>query len=260
MKPVFVKTENVQKLMVGLSALERRGAGEACLMVIDGLPGLGKSRALSWFAAQNDCPFVRAKKEWTPNWMLAELLAALNIAHPPHGFEKRFALCLETLAARADAAARAGENFAVIVDEVDYIARSDKMLSSLRDLSDFLEIPFLLVGMGKVRHGLKHFPQVTSRIGQYVEFKPLTRDDVAGMVNGLCDVTVQADLIALIHDYSKGFVREIKEAIASVERVAHRNGLREAGCMEMAGQVLMNDRTTGKPIIVSQSWGTANAA
>lgn len=260
MKPAFVKTENVGKLMVGLSALEKRGAGEACLMVIDGLPGLGKSKALSWYAAQNDCPFIRAKKEWTPNWMMAELLNALNISNVPHSFEKKFALALETLASRADAAGRSNEAFAIIVDEVDYIARSDKMLSSLRDLSDFLEIPFVLVGMGKVRHGLKRFPQITSRVGQYVEFTPLTLKDVTAMVNGLGEVSVKPELIKLIHDYSKGFVREVKEAIASIERLAARNGLKEVGCHEMAGQVLMNDRVTGKPIIVSQGWSAANAA
>ena len=248
MKASFVKTENVQRLMAALTALEERGAGEACLMVVDGLPGLGKTAATAWMAARNDCVFARAKRNWTPNWMLKELLEQLRV-QPAYRFETRFQQTIEALAGRADTARNNGETFAVVIDEVDYISRSDKMLSTLRDLSDFLEIPFILVGMGKVRTNLKRFPQVTSRVGQYVEFSPLTLTDVTAMVAGLSEVAVAPDLIALIHRHSKGFVREVKEAIAHIERLGARHSGAEIGVAEMAGQVLLNDRATSKPIV-----------
>ena len=252
MKPACVKTSNVDRLMLAFSALENRGAEEACLMIVDGDPGRGKSRTLSWFAAQNDMPFVRARKEWTPNWMLKDLLSTLNVAQAPHGFEKRFNLALETLVHRADMAEQRDDTFAVIVDEADYICRSDKMLSTIRDFSDLTEIPFVLVGMGKIREGLKRFPQVTGRVAQYVRFNALTEDDVTALVAGLCDVEVAPDLVRLIHQYSKGYAREVKEAIASIERMAKRNGLSTVRIADMAGQTLMNDRATAKPVVVSR--------
>ena len=63
MKNEFVNTANVKNFLKGMTALSMRGAREACLMVIDGKPGLGKTRALSFWACRNDCVFVRAKKE-----------------------------------------------------------------------------------------------------------------------------------------------------------------------------------------------------
>ncbi len=120
MKTTFVKTENVKRLMLALSALEERGAGEACLMVVDGLPGLGKTEATTWMAAQNDCVFVRAKREWTPNWMLKELLEPFKVV-VGRSFESKYAQALEALSERARLAQENGEMFAVIIDEVDYI-------------------------------------------------------------------------------------------------------------------------------------------
>ncbi|WP_085908491.1 AAA family ATPase [Kiloniella majae] len=255
----FIKTENVKRLALGLQAIEERGAGEACIMVVEGEPGLGKTEATTWLATENDCLFVRAKREWTPSWMLKELLEQLNVM-PAHSFQSRFEQLLEALSNRAQLAQSSRDLFAVVIDEVDYISRCDKMLSTLRDLSDFLEIPFILVGMGRLRTNLKRFPQVTSRVGQYVDFHPLGREDVGKMVTGLCDVPVKDDLIDLIHELSRGYVREIKEAIAHVERFARRQGmtkqqssdqpLREIGRGDMIGQVLMNDRATSKPILV----------
>ena len=65
MKNAFVETGNVKRFQTALTALERRGAAEACLMVVDGLPGLGKTTALYRWATQTGAIYVRAKKEWT---------------------------------------------------------------------------------------------------------------------------------------------------------------------------------------------------
>ncbi|MFV0626131.1 MAG: AAA family ATPase [Alphaproteobacteria bacterium] len=250
MKNEFVKTENVKTFLEALTKLSLRGAGEACLMVVDGQPGLGKTCALNWWAIRNECIYVRAKKEWTPNWLMRDLLNALG-AIPANSFEKMFQQTLQLLAQRSSDATRDGKVFAVIIDEVDYISRSSKILESLRDLSDFLEIPFVFVGMGVIRHNLSKFPQIASRIGQYVEFKPLSLEDTKNLMNTLCDKKVEEKLIAFTHKVTAGYVREIKEAIASIDRFSARNrNIDTVTFAQMEGQVLMNDRKNSKPILV----------
>ena len=251
MKPVFVKTTNAVKFLDGLKALDTRGAREACLMILDGDPGCGKTEVATWWAIQNKAIFLRAKKEWTPAWMLRELLGSLRKI-PEHSFEKMFRQAIQALGERADEAARENMLFAVVIDEVDYISRSPRILETLRDLSDMLEIPFVLVGMGKVRHNLTRFPQVSSRVGQYVQFDPSPKEDTAAMVKGLCEVPVKPCLVDFLHKVSGGRNREIKEGIAAIERFGKRNAGVEIGVTEMAGQVLMNDRATGKPIMVRE--------
>ena len=250
MRNDFITTENFKKLQAAMVALEARGSREACLMVVDGIPGLGKTASTARVAALGDCVFIRARRVWSPNDMMEALLLALQV-QPAHSFSKRFAQALEALSKREEQAQQRDESFAVIVDEVDYICKSDLMLSTLRDLSDMLEIPFILVGMGKVRGSLKRFPQVTSRVGQYVEFSPFDPEDTRRFMAGLCEYPLADDLIAEVHRLSGGLSREIKEAVAHIERFAARQGDgTPIQLSDMRGQVIMNNRATSQPIYV----------
>lgn len=82
MKNRFVETSNVLRFRKSITAVEERGASETCLIVVDGLPGLGKTTTLQNWVAQNDSVYLRAKSSWTPNWMLAELLEVLQVPVP----------------------------------------------------------------------------------------------------------------------------------------------------------------------------------
>ncbi|MGE4527982.1 MAG: AAA family ATPase [Rhodospirillaceae bacterium] len=249
MRAQFVKTQNTLEFMSKLAALEQRGASEACLMVVDGDPGLGKSTVVQWWAVQSKAIFLRAKEEWRPAWFLRELLGAMK-KQPEHSFERMFRQAVQALGERAAVAQRDGESFAVVIDEVDHFCRDKRMMETIRDLSDMLEIPFILVGMGKVRHNIIRFPAIASRVGQYAVFQPSSLEDTQAMVTGLCEVPVKPDLVEFLYRASRGRSREMKEGIKSIERFGKRNTGKEIGLAEMNGQVLMNDRESGEPIVV----------
>lgn len=252
MKNAFVETANVKRFQTALTALERRGAQEACLMVVDGLPGLGKTTALHRWATQTGGIYLRAKKEWTPSWFLNDLLSEFRIA-PGHSYQKRYAQALEALLQRQTALMLQKKTFAVVIDEADHVSRSGRIMESIRDFSDMGDIPFVLVGMGKVRDNLTAFPQVASRIAQYVRFENATRDDVRAFFTHRCDVPASDDLIDFTLKVTGGFNREIVEALASVERVGKRNGAsaeKPVTLAHMSGLTLVNDRRTGAPITV----------
>lgn len=251
MRSQFVVTQNAKSFMAGLKALEQRGANEACVMVVDGIPGLGKTTTVEWWAVQTGAIFLRAKEEWTPTWFMRELLAALRET-PEHSFEKMFRQAVTALSKHSMAALRDGKAFGVVVDEVDHISRNKRMVETIRDLSDMLEIPFIMVGMGKVRANLTRFPQVASRVGQYVEFALAPLSDAQALVDALCEVQVAPCLVEFLHKVSGGKFREIKEGIAAIERFGKRNPPGDGGMTvaKMAGQVLLNDRDTGNPITV----------
>lgn len=249
MRPTFVKTENYGRFLAGLLTLKDRGAAEACFLVADGDPGLGKTTIVYRWVTQEGALYLRAKKEWTPAWMLRELLAALKV-EPHYSFERMYRQALEALAKRVKDADRDGTTFAVVIDEADHISRKESMLETLRDLSDMLETPFILVGMGRIRQNLTRFRQISSRVAQPVEFQPCPLADVAALVKGLCEVPVADDLVAYLHRTSGGYTREIKEGIASIERVGRRNPGKTVDCAMMADQTLLIDRLTGSPILV----------
>lgn len=255
MKNDFVETENIKKFDAALSALERRGAQEACLMVVDGQPGLGKTTSLYRWAAQNDAVYLRAKKEWAPGWFLNELLAELNVNDPAHAFQKRFNQAMEALLKRQSVMLAQRRTFSVVIDEADHISRNSRIMETIRDFSDLGDIVFILVGMGKLRDNLTALPQVASRVGQYVHFEPASPADVRLFINTICDVPVADDLTNFVHQVTRGFNREIKEAIANIERAGKRGEFNAENPMhlsDMAGKLLVNDRQTGAPIFVPE--------
>lgn len=258
MKPVFVETRNYERFLEAVDALDARGSDECRLIVVDGLPGLGKTTILSRWAGTESCIYLRAKNEWSPYWMMAELLSEAaqhpsEVVRLPHGHEARFRASLAMLAERRVAAQAVGAQFAVVIDEADYVSGKSKLVDTIRDLTDLSQVPFILVGMGAIRANLTRFPQTASRITRYVRFEPADLEGVRQFLREKCEVPVAPDLCAFVHRATGGFNREILEAIKSIERFGYRNpaAAPEGLTMrEMAGQHLINDRKTSQPILV----------
>ncbi|PYE87531.1 AAA family ATPase [Phyllobacterium leguminum] len=255
MRNQFVETSNVKRYQGALAALEQRGAQEACLVVVDGLPGLGKTTTLKHWVAQNGCVYLRAKKEWTPAWFMNELLESLRV-HPPHAFAKKYAKALEELALRQDAAMMGRRAFGLVIDEADHVSNKPSILETIRDISDMIELPTVLVGMGKVNDHLGRFPQVASRVSQRVRFEKMTEADVKALVAARCEVPVADDLIKFVHTVSGGYNREVLEAIANIERFGLRFDYGPEGVTlaDMAGQVIFTDRRSSQAVKVPEAF------
>lgn len=250
MKNRFITLSNTQAFLAGFEIVEQRGASENCFMVVEGAPGYGKTSTAQWFAAHNNLPFLRAKREWKPAWMMRELLDKMQ-AGPERSHEARFRQIIEELGKRAAIANAEGRPFAVIVDEADHVVGSSGLIETLRDISDLIEVPIILIGMKRIKQRLSLFPQVASRIegGAHIEFTPLTFEDTKALINGRCECEVDPDLAALVHEKSEGFAREVLSGLTSIERVGRRLG-RAVKISDMEGHVLMTPRSTGHQFMV----------
>ncbi|MBB4302319.1 hypothetical protein GGD81_001346 [Rhodobium orientis] len=248
MKNTFVRLSNTTAFLAGFEILERRGASENCFMVVDGAPGYGKTSTAQWFAIENDLPFVRAKREWRPIWMLRELLETVQTV-PAHSYAKIFGQVIEALGKRAAIAAAERRPFAIIVDEADHVVGSAALMETLRDISDMIEVPVLLIGMGRIKSGIKRFPQIASRAEAHVEFRPLTFDDTRRLVEVRGEVAVDEGLLKLLHDSAEGFAREVLTGLAAIERVGKRLD-RAVTVDDMDGQALLAKRSTGHAVTV----------
>lgn len=255
MKPGFVETRNYTKFMEGMTALEARGSVECRLVVVDGLPGLGKTTILHRWAAMEQCIYLRAKTEWSAYWMMSELLIGLGVsdAEIPRGHEKRFRACIAALSERLARSHTARQQFAIVIDEADHVSGKSALVDTIRDFTDLTEVPFVLVGMGRIRDNLTKHPQTASRISRYIRFEPAGIDDVQVFLDRKCAIPVAPDLAAFVAQATRGFNREILEAIVSIERFGQRNapaGPEGLTLREMAGEHLINDRKSGQAIMV----------
>lgn len=252
MRDTFVETSNVRKFHEALKKVDERGAIEACLVVVDGKPGLGKTTTLSRWVAQTGSIYLRAQVGWDYSWFMQELLAELSVTQPIRGKRDRFARIVHELGDRAEASAFNGKTFGLVVDECDLVSNRGEIMEAIRGLTDIKYMPTILVGMGRLRENLRKFPQIESRGPNKAEFLPATLEDADALIKGRCEVPVAPDLVEFVWRLSKGFNREILEAIASIERFGRRMepGPQGVSREDMAGQVIMSDRTSGKSILV----------
>lgn len=258
MRDTFVETSNVRRFMGALKTLDERGAVEACLVVVDGKPGLGKTTTLSRWVAQTGSVYLRAQKGWDYSWMVKDLLTELSVSYQGiRGSRERFARVLQELQIRAEQAAIEGKVFGLVIDECDLVSSRGEIMEAIRGISDILFMPTILVGMGRLRDNLRRFPQIESRAPNKVEFQPASLEDTTALFRGRCEVPVSPDLIAFVAKLSKGYNREILDAIANIERFGRRMepGPEGVTLADMVGRVIMQNRDTGREILVPETAG-----
>lgn len=255
MKPTFVETANVREFYAALKRVNERGAEEACLVVVDGKPGLGKTTTLNRWVTQTGSVYLRAQKGWDYSWFIQELLAELSVDPKSiRGKRDRFARALSELQDRAERAAFQDKTFGLVIDECDLVSSRSEIMEAIRGISDLKFLPTILVGMGTLRDNLRRFPQIESRAPNKVAFLPASLEDARALIDGRCEVRVADDLVKFVWQRSRGYNREILDAIAHIERFGLRADVDEAGVTvdDMVGQPIMMDRTTGKDIVVTR--------
>lgn len=233
----FVKTGNVDRFLDAIGATEDRGAREASLMLAEGDAGLGKSRTGAWWAAQHDAIHIRIKAAATPHWVLADIVRELGNTAPAHTCEKLFAQAVGILAK---------EPRPIVVDEVENALGDIKVIETIRDLSDILDLTVVMIGREYVQGKLRRHRQIWTRIAAVAHFEPATSADVEKCCKELSEVEIAKDLQAEILRQSEGHIRQIVKAIANLERIARRHNARAMTLEMVKGLNLTHDRVNGR--------------
>jgi hypothetical protein len=228
---------NVERFEAGIQRIEGRGAAEACWMLVEGEAGYGKTETGKWWAVQHDAIQIRIKGAATYHWVLADVLRAVNRSIQP----KRRCEALYDQVYRE----LAREQRPLVIDEVENILHDLKAIQAIKDLTDFLEIPVVLIARKFVAPKLRQREEIWSRIVTVVEFGPATLDDVRLICDELSEVPIDDEVVARIHRESEGRVREVLNAIAAAERI----GARIKGpvtATQVANEVLVKDHQRSK--------------
>lgn len=204
---------NVKRFLDATRVLDARGAPEACWLLAEGEPGFGKTKTLMWYAMHHSPVFVRAKRDWSPNWMLHDIAHALAIK-PAHSKEGTFNAVLGELMQR---------QCPLVIDEIDHAAASQRVLETLRDLTDMSETPLIAGGMKGARGMMKAYKQVYSRVAEIVTFAPATVEDVKTLAATLTEAQIGDDMAAEVQKRTGGRLREVMNAIARVEVFARKH-------------------------------------
>lgn len=212
---VIVQTSNVRRLANATRTMMlRRAPGLPRIASVTGRVGLGKSTATRSICLDQDAVWVEALPDWTARWMLGDLASELG-AERRHRAEDNFRSVIGALRQNPRA---------VFIDEADRLCRRLNLVETLRAIHDATSAPLVLIGMQELPHAIHRLPQLESRIAHWIEFQPLDLADVRLMGRELCEVALDDDVIAHLHEISGGSARLVRVALERLERLADREG------------------------------------
>ena len=235
MKKGFVQTANFRLLKEAEKIVARRGAREASLVLIQGKYGIGKSELTERWASENGHVFIRSQKVWTSRALLEEVAErlGLSVRGGAKDIQNRITQHL------------AQTMQALIFDEADYLAdmKSATKLETIRDISDVTGTMVFLVGMENFPAIVQHYGHIESRVARTVQLLPLSLADVQLTCKAKAEVALTPALVEQIHRESKGRMRNVLNAIATIEMWAETNGWAEVDVSHVKGKPLCTDLT-----------------
>ena len=178
MKKVFVKTKNVKQMISMFNRLRDREDGVPGMGLIYGEPGLGKTYAITWWAAQNDAILIRSANLMSARWLLEEMVEELGEI-PYNKFSDIFNQVVAQLIKTQKT---------IIVDETDYLTIDSRAVETLRDIHDKTNVPIVLVGMGTANKRLQRHKHLYDRLLEIIKFEPFSKQDITSIIDQLSEV------------------------------------------------------------------------
>lgn len=214
MRKVFARTQNVKNFINMMNNLKNRADGVPGMALVYGEPGLGKTQAVLWWAAQNDAVFIRCTNLMSSRWLLEELSEELG-EMPYYRYSELFKQVTAQLIK---------EPRVIIIDEIDYLAVDTKAIETLRDIHDKTDTPIVLIGMGKADRKLMRYKHLYDRISEILKFEPFSQDDIKTIINQLCEIEMTDCAVRFIYSQTNRF-RQIVKMINKAENIAQANNL-----------------------------------
>jgi DNA transposition AAA+ family ATPase len=238
MKPLLAKIKNVEEFSIKGQALLDASVKTPRIFAAFGEAGFGKTATVSNWALKTDAVYVRASATWkTAQPMLRTICEELGLhARRENG---------QTVKLIVEAIARGERPIPIVFDEADHIVRCGELLDVIRELHDLASTPIVLIGMKHFARKLLSLAdqeQFVSRISQFLEFKPLDREDAGTLVRTIADVIVADDLIDRMFREAEGNTRLMVVALEQIENFAKARALKEVDATKAAKLKLSLDR------------------
>lgn len=233
MKHQFVKTENHRRFLSSVAMLSNRAAPERCILPVIGKPAVGKTRTTDNWGSLNDAVFI----EGVPGMSLRYLKDALKAET---GIIEKAAFA--EFAAFVNFFANDGEPRPIILDECQHgFPNKAECIEYLRRIAEKARTVLVIVCHSSESKLLEKYEHIKTRIGCVCELLPPTLDDTALFSMELCEIGLDAALIAEVHAQSGARYRLISDALANLERIAAKMGKTSLTLPDVAGMPLCQD-------------------
>lgn len=227
MKHHYVKTSNHTRFMAGVAAVEGRGSPEACIHLLTGAPGAGKSTTVDHWGSDTDAVYL----EGIPGMSIAfvrDYLADQTGVLAGGKFQHYKAMVEHFSRSRQP----------IILDEAQHgLPNKAEAIEYLRRVAEQAGVILTLVCHTSEKHRFSEdrLAHIATRVSAVTELKPASVDDVAAYLGELCEVACAADVAALVHAQSGGRYRLMANAGRTLEAVAAKLGRGELCAADLKG-------------------------
>ena len=237
MKHHFVKTENLTKLLAASAFMEERGSLSSPLCLMHGDPGVGKSRNISYYGAENGAVLVRGHVGQNLDGLIWTISKQLGVKHKNNRSEEMG----EQIAAFRDLGAP------IIYDEAQFglFMRWQKVpaagIEYIRQLGESAGGFVILVCHNSEVVKFSDSPHISNRIAHRFELHNADEKDTIAFARQLCEVEMGDGVGEFVYSQTGGKFRLIENAIATLERIAKVKGKRRVDVDDLAGLTLVVD-------------------
>lgn len=218
MKQHYVFTSNHKIFMAALTAVENRGSPEACILLLTGAPGTGKSRTVDHWGAGADALYLEGIPGMSITF-LRDYLADQTACFGARKFAQHKALVEHFSRTRQP----------IILDEAQHgLANKAECIEYLRRIAEQAGVILVLICHTSERHRFAaqdKLAHITDRITARPELKLASLDDAAEYLTALCEVGTDRGIAAQVHEQSRGRYRLMANAVRTLEAVAAKKGV-----------------------------------
>lgn len=216
MRQHFVKTSNHQRLMAHVNAMENRGSPEACIMMLTGSPGSGKSCNIDHWGSDVNALTL----EGMPGMTIGDVRNWL-------GYETAVVAKNKFLRHQATLDWFKENRSPIIFDEAQHgLPHNAECIEYLRRIAELSGVILVLVCHTSERHRFskERLAHIADRISAEPQFKPASVEDCATYLGELCEVAVDSAIIERAHTQSHGSYRLLANAGRTLEAIGARLG------------------------------------
>lgn len=233
MKQHFVETSNHRLFIASVAAVENRGSPEACILLLTGEPGTGKSCTVDNWGAARDAIYLEGIPGMSLSF-LRDYLADQTGVRGRSKFDQYKGVVDHFRASR----------YPIILDEAQHgLPNKAECIEYLRRIAEQANTMLVLVCHTSEKHrfGEHRLAHVATRVSAAPELKPATVDDCAAYLAALCEVGTDHGVAAQVFEQSRGRYRLMSNACRTLEVIGNKMGKAALTASDIKGIRLCED-------------------
>ena len=233
MKHQFVKTENHRRFLSSVAMLENRAASERCILPVIGKPAVGKTRTTDNWGSLNDAILIEGVPGMSLRYLKDALKAETNI-HEKAAYAEFVAF--------VNFFENDGHPRQIILDECQHgFLNKAECIEYLRRIAEKAKTILVIVCHSSESRLLEKYEHIKTRIGCVCELQPPKLEYTALFAAELCEIGLDAALVAEVHKQSGARYRLISDALSNLERIAAKLGKKSLSLTDVASIPLCQD-------------------